>query len=61
MSIIAIICMVVFVPWLAGCAYVKPLPSTVQEQVSDATNYDLDGIIVYVDKKGRPPEYYSAG
>lgn len=61
MSIIAIICVVIFVPWLAGCAYVKPLPDTLQEQVSDAINYDLDGIIVYVDKKGSPPEYYSAG
>lgn len=61
MPIISIICAVVFVPWLAGCAYLKPLPDTVQEQVSDAINYDLDGIIVYVDKKGSSPEFYSAG
>ena len=61
MPIIAIICIVILVPWLAGCAYVKPLPDTLQEQVGDAINYDLDGIIVYVDRKGRPPEYYSAG
>lgn len=53
--------MVIFVPWLAGCAYFKPLPDTIQGQVSDAINYDLDGIIVYVDKKGSPPEFYSAG
>jgi CubicO group peptidase (beta-lactamase class C family) len=46
---------------MAGCAYLKPLPGSVQEQVSDAVNYDLDGIIVYVDKKGSPPEFYSAG
>jgi CubicO group peptidase (beta-lactamase class C family) len=32
-----------------------------QEQVNDAINYDLDGIIVYVDKKGNPPEFYAAG
>lgn len=50
-----------FVPWLAGCAYLKPLPKTVQEQVSDGINYDIDGIIVYVDKKGQNPEFYSAG
>jgi len=61
MPIIVTICIGIFVPWLAGCAYVKPLPNTIQEQVSDAINYDLDGIVVYVDKKGSPPEYYSAG
>lgn len=60
-SIIAVICIFVFVPWLAGCAYLKPLPKTVQEQVSDGINYDIDGIIVYVDKKGQNPEFYSAG
>jgi D-alanyl-D-alanine carboxypeptidase len=48
-------------PWLAACAYLAPLPDTVQEQVDDAVNYDLDGIIVYVDKKGGDPEFYSAG
>jgi len=59
--IVAIICIFTFVPWLAGYAYLKPLPKTVQEQVSDAINYDLDGIIVYVDKKGEEPRLYSAG
>lgn len=59
--IAAIACLLIFVPWLAGCAYVKPLPDTVQAQVSDAVNYDLDGIIVYVDKKGEAPAFYSAG
>lgn len=61
MPIISIICLVIFVPWLAGCAYLKPLPDTVQQQVNDAINYDLDGIIVYIDKKGKTPEFYSAG
>lgn len=61
MPLISIICLIIFVPWLAGCAYVKPLPNTVQQQVGDAIDYNLDGIIVYVDKKGSPPEYYSAG
>jgi D-alanyl-D-alanine carboxypeptidase len=59
--VISIICIVVFVPWLAGCAYLKPLPDTVQEQVDDAINYNLDGIIVYVDKKGKAPEFYASG
>ncbi|GGY79026.1 serine-type D-Ala-D-Ala carboxypeptidase [Cellvibrio zantedeschiae] len=61
MPIIAIVCLILFVPWLAGCAYLSPLPDTVQEQVDKAVNYDLDGVIVYVDKKGQAPQFYSAG
>lgn len=61
MAIATIGSIVVFVPWLAACAYLAPLPDTVQEQVDDAINYDLDGIVVYVDKKGHEPEFYSAG
>jgi D-alanyl-D-alanine carboxypeptidase len=61
MTIVSISCVVVFVPWLAACAYLAPLPDTVQEQVEDAVNYDLDGIIVYVERKGQEPEFYSAG
>ncbi len=60
-SITAMICISIFTPWLAGCAYLTPLPKTVQEQVSDAIHYDIDGIIVYVDKNGAKPEFYSAG
>lgn len=59
--IISIICITIFVPWLAACAYLTPLPDTVQEQVTDAINYELDGIIVYVDRKGSEPVFYSAG
>lgn len=50
-----------FIPWLAAIAYLKPLPDTVQAQVNDAVNYQLDGIIVYVDKKGEAPQFYAAG
>lgn len=38
-----------------------PLPDTVQEQVSDAIGYGFDGMIVYVDQAGKPPEFYAAG
>lgn len=61
MPLILVVCLITFAPWLAGCAYLKPLPSSVQEQVSDAVNYKLDGVIVYVDKKGKAPEFYSSG
>lgn len=51
----------IFAPWPAAIAYLKPLPATVQEQVDDAVNYKLDGIIVYVDRIGEEPRFYAAG
>ena len=50
-----------FAPWQAGLAWLKPLPETVQEQVDDAIGYQLDGIIVYIDKADQPPEFFTAG
>lgn len=50
-----------FVPWPIVKAWIAPLPDTVQEQVNKASDYGFDGIIVYVDSKGNPPEFYSAG
>lgn len=50
-----------FVPWPIVKAWIAPLPKTVQEQVNKAPEYGFDGIIVYVDIKGKSPEFYSAG
>lgn len=50
-----------FTPWDALWLWSAPLPHTVKEQVDNAIGHNLDGIIVYVDKKGRGPEFYSAG
>ncbi len=61
MPIVAIICTVAFTPWEALLIWAAPLPDTVQEQVDKAIDHSHDGIIVYVDKKGREPEFYSAG
>lgn len=61
MPLIAIGCMVVFVPWAGVWAWLAPLPDTVQEQVDDAAGHGLDGIIVYVDQAGQPPALYAAG
>ncbi len=38
-----------------------PLPDTVQEQLNEGINYGFDGMIVYVDEAGKPPEFYAAG
>lgn len=61
MPVVAIICAVVFVPWIGVWAWLAPLPDTVQEQVDEAVKYRLDGIIVYVDRSGKAPALYSAG
>ena len=50
-----------FVPWILVQAWILPLPDTVQEQVNEAVGHGFDGIIVYVDESGKPPEFYTAG
>jgi CubicO group peptidase (beta-lactamase class C family) len=60
MPIVGIISIVVFVPWDI-VPWLTPLPNTVQEQVNDAVDHGLDGIIVYVDQAGKAPAFYAAG
>ena len=50
-----------FVPWILVRAWITPLPDTVQEQLNEAIGYGFDGMIVYVDRAGKPPEFYAAG
>lgn len=50
-----------FVPWILVKAWILPLPDTVQEQLNEAIGHGFDGMIVYVDKAGKPPEFYAAG
>ena len=50
-----------FVPWILVKAWILPLPHTVQEQVDEAISHGFDGIIVYVDKAGKPPAFFTAG
>ena len=61
MPIVAVVCIVVFPPWNGILAWLAPLPNTVQEQVDDAINHKLDGIIVYVDQADKAPALYAAG
>jgi len=59
--IIASISSLAFVPWILVKAWILPLPDTVQEQVNEAMDHGLDGMIVYIDEVGKPPEFYAAG
>lgn len=50
-----------FVPWILVKAWILPLPDTIQEQVDEAIGHGFDGMIVYVDQKGKPPTFYTGG
>lgn len=50
-----------FVPWAIVKAWIVLLPNSVQEQVDKASDYGFDGIIVYVDEKGKKPKFYTSG
>lgn len=50
-----------FVPWLLVKAWILPLPDTVQEQLDEAIGHGFDGMIVYIDQAGKPPQFYAAG
>lgn len=61
MPIVAIAIAIVIAPLDLVPTWVAPLPDTVQEEIEDAVDQGLDGIIVYVDQAGRPPQFYAAG
>ena len=61
MPIVGIISAIVIAPLDLVPPLIAPLPDTVQEQVDDAVDQGLDGIIVYVDQAGKDPAFYSAG
>ena len=50
-----------FVPWILVKAWILPLPDTIQEQLNEGIDHGFDGMIVYVDQAGKPPEFYAAG
>lgn len=61
MPAIAIICVIIFPPWDIVAVWLSPLPDSIQEQVDDAIDRGLDGIIVYVDQPDQAPAFYTAG
>lgn len=61
MPAVAVVMVAVIAPLDLVPAWLAPLPDTVQEQVDDAVDQGLDGIVVYVDQAGRAPQFYAAG
>ena len=50
-----------FVPWRLVKAWIVPLPDTVQEQLDEAIEQGFEGMIVYIDQTGKPPQFYASG
>ena len=50
-----------FVPWLLVKAWILPLPDTIQEQLDEAVSHGFEGLVVYVDQAGKPPQYFASG
>jgi CubicO group peptidase (beta-lactamase class C family) len=50
-----------FVPWPIVIAWITPLPDTIEEQLEQTLDYGFEGVVLYVDQAGKPPEFYAAG
>ena len=50
-----------FVPWRLVKALILPLPDSIQEQADQAIDQGFEGMIVYVDQAGQPPQYFASG
>lgn len=50
-----------FSPWEYGLYYLTPLSDNVQEELDHVVEMGVDGVIIYVDKKGKPPTFYTSG
>jgi len=59
--LLATISSLFFVPWLLLKAWLLPLPNSIQEQLDEGINHGFDGMIVYVDQAGKPPQYFASG
>ena len=46
-----------FVPWLLVKAWILPMPNTLQEQLDEAVSHGFEGVLLYVDQAGEPPQY----
>ena len=61
MIILAVICNIIFVPWILVWSWILPLPDTIQEQVEEGIGHGFDGMVVYVDEGGKQPAWYTGG
>lgn len=60
-AIVTVSSLYLFAPWEAGVYFLKPLPSTLQEEVNAAADQHVAGIVVYVQKGSDPGQAFAAG
>ncbi|WND04061.1 serine hydrolase domain-containing protein [Temperatibacter marinus] len=51
----------IFAPWEFALQYLSPLPDTIQEELDDAAQENVAGIIFYVQQGDKAAEKYAAG
>lgn len=60
-AVVTVSSIYLFAPWKFALYYLSPTPDNLQTLVEEATQQDIAGIIVYVDIKGKPAEFYASG
>lgn len=50
-----------FAPWEAGLYFLRPVSDTLQQEVDLLVEHGVDGVIIYVDRKGEEPATYASG
>lgn len=54
-TVLTTVSIYLFAPWEFALFYLRPLPSTLSEQLEQAVATDIEGMVLYVDRKGYEP------
>lgn len=60
-AVVTVVSVYLFAPWEYGLYYLTPMSTHVQQELDHVTHKYVDGVIVYVDRKGAVPAYYTSG
>ena len=60
-AVVTVLSIYLFAPWKYGLYYLRPLPTSVQQELDHVTQQGIDGVIVYIDQKGQPPQSFVSG
>ena len=60
-AVVTILSIYLFAPWRFALFYLTPLPPTIQAQVEQAAEQNIDGIILYVDRPNAEPMRFARG
>jgi len=60
-AVVTIVSIYVFAPWQTALYWLTPLPDSIQQEIDHAVDEGLVGMMVYVNTKDGPPEFYAGG